>query len=314
VTEVAGRGVGLDTVKRRAESVGGSMSIASEPGRGTAVTLTLPLSLTLLDALLVERAGSVFGIPLADVAEVAAATGAMTLGGRQSLAVRGEPIPAGDVAAVLGGRPPALEARAAAVVVASPDGRAALLCDRVLGEEELVVKGLGPLLAGAPGYVGGAVLGDGRVALVLDSAFLVTRTGRVTAPRTESREERPPPKVLVVDDQFTVRELQRSILEAAGYRVATAGDALEARERLSQDGEVELVVTDIEMPGMDGLELLARIREDPAHSSLPVVIVSSRGSPEDERRGLEAGADAYLGKERFDQDALLATVARLVGR
>ena len=120
-------------------------------------------------------------------------------------------------------------------------------------------------------------------------------------------------RVLVVEDSFTVRELQRSILEAAGYRVDTARDGREALERLTGDDAIELVVTDFEMPEMDGIELTERIRADETHAALPVVIVTSRDDDECRRRGVEAGADAYMIKHSFDQQALLQTVERLVG-
>jgi two-component system chemotaxis sensor kinase CheA len=122
------------------------------------------------------------------------------------------------------------------------------------------------------------------------------------------------PRVLVVEDSFTVRELQRSILEAAGYRVATARDGRDALEVLDREDDIELVLTDLEMPEMDGLELTATIRADPARGSLPVVIVTSRATEDDRRRGIEAGADAYMAKGSFDQTALLEAVERLVGR
>jgi CheY-like chemotaxis protein len=122
------------------------------------------------------------------------------------------------------------------------------------------------------------------------------------------------PKVLVVEDSFTVRELQRSILEAAGYPVVTARDGRDALAVLDRDGEIALVITDLEMPELDGLGLTRAIRADDARSSLPVVIVTSRGSEDDRRRGIEAGADAYMAKRAFDQQTLLATVERLVGR
>jgi two-component system chemotaxis sensor kinase CheA len=120
--------------------------------------------------------------------------------------------------------------------------------------------------------------------------------------------------VLVVDDQFTVRELQRSILEAAGYEVATARDGREALAAVSRDASIELVVTDIEMPELDGYALLQSIRARDHNASLPVVIVTSQGSDEDRRRGAALGADAYIVKEEFNQQALLETVRRLVGR
>jgi len=120
--------------------------------------------------------------------------------------------------------------------------------------------------------------------------------------------------VLVVEDSFTVRQLQRSILEAAGYRVSTARDGRDALRRLAEEDDISLVVTDVEMPEMDGLELVEALRADPALQSLPVVVVTTRGSDEDRRRGIEAGADAYMTKRGFDQQALLETVERLIGR
>jgi two-component system chemotaxis sensor kinase CheA len=120
--------------------------------------------------------------------------------------------------------------------------------------------------------------------------------------------------VLVVDDQFTVRELQRSILEAAGYRVETARDGREALTKVAGEPDIELVVTDIEMPEIDGIELLRTIRANADRASLPVVVVTSRTGEEDRQRGLDAGADAYIVKDRFDQKALLETVDRLLTR
>lgn len=313
VTDVSGRGVGLDAVKRSVEAVGGTVEITSEAGSGTAVNLSLPVSVALLEVLLVERAGAVVALPLAHVAEVVAVDGELSLGGRASLEVQGEPLPLSDLVAALGGSAPAPSERAPAVVVTAPEGRAVLVCDRVLGSEEVVVRGLGPVLADAPGYLGATVLGDDRVALLVDAAFLVQAVAGGGTARPAPREEPLPPRVLVVDDQFVVRELQRSILEVTGYRVVTACDGREAADLLARDQDIDLVVTDIEMPEMDGFALLARIREHPTRGSLPVVIVSTRGGEEDERRGLDAGADAYIGKDRFDQAALVETVGRLVG-
>ena len=179
-----------------------------------------------------------------------------------------------------------------------------------------MVKPLGSMLTGVPGYLGAAILADGRAALVLDAAFVARagagRRGPAAAPLEVATGEAAiaAPHVLVVDDQFTVRELQRSILEAAGYPVETAKDGREAFLRLQQGG-IEMVLTDIEMPEMTGLELLAAIRADPELQSLPVVIITSRGSDEDRRLGAEAGADAYVVKSEFDQQALLDTVRRL---
>jgi two-component system, chemotaxis family, sensor kinase CheA len=313
VTELAGRGVGLDAVKSYAQSLGGAFEIRSQPGQGMEVILLLPLALALLDVLLFERGGAVFGVPLAAVEEVVGVSHTATIQGRLSLDVRGRPLPAADVAVLLGAQAPALSNRPHALVLAVPGRRVAVVCDALMGEEEVVVKPLGPLLAGVGGYLGAAILGDGRVALLVEASALARgRPDTVVRPAADQPAE--VPRILVVEDSFTVRELQRSILEAAGYQVITARDGAEALRIIGREPTIALVVTDLEMPELDGLELTRAIRADPARSSLPVVIITSHGSEEDQRKGIAAGADAYMAKRNFDQQALLATVERLVGR
>ncbi len=313
VTELAGRGVGLDAVKNYVLSLGGAFEIRSQPGQGMEVILLLPLALSLLDVLLFERGGAIFGVPLAAVEEVVGVSQTATIQGHLSLNVHGQPLHAADVAVHLGAQAPPLSDRPHAFVIAVPGRRVAVVCDALLGEEEVVVKPLGPLLAGVGGYLGAAILGDGRVALLAEpSALARGRAESVVRPAVSRPEE--VTRVLVVEDSFTVRELQRSILEAAGYRVVTARDGADALRILGRDPMIALVITDLEMPEVDGLELIRAIRADPARSSLPVVIVTSHGSEEDQRKGIAAGADAYMAKRNFDQQALLATVERLVGR
>jgi two-component system chemotaxis sensor kinase CheA len=207
-----------------------------------------------------------------------------------------------------------LTRRPRAVVVRSSEGRQGIVCDRVLGDQEVMVKELGALLANVPGYLGAAIVDAGAIAPVLDPAFLTRRRDAGSAAVPESDQEPLAPKVLVVDDQFTVRELQRSILEAAGYRVTTARNGREACAEIASDPEIDLVVTDVQMPEMDGIELLKTIRQDPRRSSLPVVILTSLAREGDKARGAEADADAYIVKDEFDQRALLDTVERLVVR
>jgi two-component system chemotaxis sensor kinase CheA len=275
----------------------------------------LPLALALLEVLLFERGNAVYGISLAAVEEALTVTQTLTLEGRRSLELRGRSLPLFDFASLVGAAAPQLGARPPAIVVSAGGRRIAAACDSLLGEEEVVVKPLGPLLAGVPGYIGAAILGDGRIALLLDPALLTQGPRRgVRAPAAAKPIVDKMPKVLVVEDSFTVRELQKSILEAAGYRVATARDGRDALDVLDRDDEIALVVTDLEMPELDGIELTAAIRNDAARSSLPVVVVTSRGSDEDRRRGIDAGADAYMAKGSFDQHALLEIVQRLVGR
>jgi two-component system chemotaxis sensor kinase CheA len=314
VTELSGRGVGLDAVKRYVEGFGGTLEVRSEPGTGTEIVLVLPLALALLEVLLVERGAQVYGLPLASVEEALSAENLLALEGRPSLELRGRSVQLADLAELVGVGAPALPAGSPAIIVTSGGRRVAATCDRLLGQDEVVVKPLGPLLASARGYLGAAILGDGRVALLLDPSSLSRASER---PRPQAapavREQRLAPKVLVVEDSFTVRELQRSILQAAGYRVEIACDGKEGLDRVSEDDEIDLVITDLEMPRMNGLELTRAIRGRAESASLPVVIVTSLGSDDDRRAGVESGASAYMVKQSFDQQVLLDTVERLVG-
>ena len=319
VTDLAGRGVGLGAVKSHVETFGGTLEVTSEPGAGTSVRLRLPLTLALLEVLLFERGGHAFALPLPVVEEVVAVSETLSLTGRPSLDLRGHAVPLADLADVLGADAAALPPRPPAIVILGGGRRLALLCDKLYGEEEVVVKPLGPLLASVHGYLGAAILGDGRIALILDPATLARGPAAVTQRLPAAADSSPEanagaPKVLVVEDSFTVRQLQRSILEAAGYRVSMARDGRDALQRLADEHDIALVVTDVEMPELDGLELVKALRADPRTQSLPVIVVTTRGSDDDRRRGIEAGADAYMTKSSFDQQALLETVERLIGR
>lgn len=317
VSQLSGRGVGLDAVKVQVETFGGSIEVRSVPRRGTEVVLRLPLSLALLDVLLVERAGNVFGLPLASVEEALAVGATHSVGGVRMLELRGHSVPLGDLVELVGATA-AIPDRPAAVVVTAGGRRVAALCDTLLGKEEVVVKPLGPLLDSLRTYLGAAILGDGRIALLVDPAEIVARVAcgpdASRAPDEPAETGHTVATVLVVEDSLAVRELQRSILEAAGYRVETARDGREALERLHSDDPFQLVMTDVDMPVMNGLELTEAIRAHPTRSRLPVVVVTSRGEQVDRERGIEAGADAYLVKRAYDQHALLETVERLVGR
>lgn len=315
VTSAAGRGVGLNAVKSSVEALGGSLEVTSEPGAGTSSTLLLPLTLALLRVLLFERGGQVFGLPLASVEQALTVQSQTTLAGRAAIELGGKSVPVADLAESIGAAAPPLRERPPAIVLTARGERVAAFCDAVVGEQAVVVKTLGTVLEGIPGYLGAAILGDGALALILDPAELAARlsAGRPAMHAGTNGGQRQA-NVLVVDDQFTVRELQRSILEAAGYAVQTANDGTEALNAIERNGDIDLVVTDLEMPNLDGLGLLALIRSDHERAQLPVVVVTSKGTEEDRRRGLEAGADAYIVKHEFDQQALLETVARLVGQ
>ncbi|HEY2142030.1 MAG TPA: response regulator [Solirubrobacteraceae bacterium] len=314
VSDAAGRGVGLDAVKLHVESLSGSLDVRSKPGRGTEVTLLLPVTLALMQVLLFEWDGHPFALPMSSVGRVVAVTDTTSLGGRSSLDIEGEAIPLSDLGELIGAGSQTPAKHLPAIILESPARRLAVACDELRGEEEVVIKGLGALLAGVPGYLGAAILGDGRIALVLDPTHLLKAPMKAIGfDRPPQAPESRPTQVLVVDDQFSARELQRSILETAGYRVHVARDGREALRQIGESADIDLVLTDVQMPEMDGFELLEAIRADKQHGSLPVVVVTTLGDEQSRRRGAEAGADAYVVKQEFDQQALLETIDRLVG-
>jgi two-component system, chemotaxis family, sensor kinase CheA len=321
VDEIAGRGVGFGAVKQQVDSFGGSVEVRSVAGEGTEVVLRLPLVLALVEVLLAERGGVLYGLPVASIEEVVVLEETLSLGGRAAVELRGESIAQADLGELLGELLPALGRGSPLIVLAADGRRLAVGVERLAGKEQVIVKSMSGLLSALDSYLGAAILGDGQIALLLDPQSIVKRSRSDAAPRSLVA---PPPepvaaiatdvgKLLVVEDSLIVRELQRSILEAAGYQVVTARDGREALETLERDRDIELVVTDIEMPELDGVALTQWIRSTPDRASLPVVIVTSRGDDAERHRGIEAGADAYMVKQSFDQRALIETVQRLLG-
>jgi two-component system chemotaxis sensor kinase CheA len=199
------------------------------------------------------------------------------------------------------------------IVVASQGRRVGLLVDRLTQTQELVIKNLPEPLLRVRHFAGATILGSGRVAMILSSTDLITSVERGvgTSRAVDGAPEAPPATILVVEDSITTRTLEKSILEGAGYRVRVAGDGVEAW-RLLQSNGCDLLLTDIEMPEMDGFELTTNVRSDQRLRDLPVVLVTSRDSREDRERGMRAGADAYVVKGAFDQERLLDTVRRLL--
>lgn len=319
VSDRSGRGVGLDAVKAEIDALKGRVSLESRLGEGTKITLEMPITLAFTHVLLVEVGRSIYGIPCAStqgIAEVPARA-VRTLQARQAVDMTGRTVPLVWTHRILGvesGLPNGVT-RWPALLLGPPERPMAFVVDRVIGDENVIVKPLGPLLRRVPNVSGGIILGDGRVALLLSAIALVDAVRGAQSPEAApsvggSRVKAK--RVLVVDDAAVSRELERGILAAAGYEVETAVDGLDALDRL-RSREFALVVADVEMPRLDGLQLTAAIREDPRLGNLPVVILSARESDEDRRRGMEMGAQAYVGKGSFDQATLLDTIESLIG-
>ncbi len=321
VTETSGRGVGLDVVKTSVDELGGSIDIRSEAGAGTTFALTLPVTLGVMRCLIARLGTERFAIPVTSVVESIglADAGVRSLAGLPVITRHGQSLPLldlGEALAVPGERVPR-----AALVVRLGDRMIAWSVDRLEGESELVVKDLGSFLRRVPGVSGATIAGDGNVVCLLDLRDIAdraigvgARTAPVAAVASPAEDVRPRPRVLVVEDSLGVRELERVILEGAGYHVETAVDGLDGASRLRGGNPVDVVISDVEMPGMTGFELTRTIRRTKGWESVPVVIMTSRGDDADRRAGLEAGASAYLLKGEFDQAELVETVRRLAGR
>lgn len=316
VSEVSGRGVGLDAVRASVERIGGAVSVDSVPGSGLTVRLTVPLTMSTTQALLVAVNAEVLALPLYAVRRVASLKRAdlPVVEGTPALPTPEGPAPLRLLSAMLGWPPPAPSGEQVVVVLVT-DGRqqVGLVVDALLGHRDIVVAGLGPRLSGAPTMLGATPLEDGRPALVLNAAVLVRTALRVTRGGLPQPESAPVlrRRILLAEDSAATRALERMILEAAGYEVVEARDGAEAWAHL-QGSRVDAVLTDVDMPGLSGIELCGRIRADVRLRGVPVVLLTSLASEKDRRLGLEAGADAYHSKGAFDQGQLLETIERLL--
>jgi two-component system chemotaxis sensor kinase CheA len=318
VTEVAGRGMGLSIVRRAVDSLQGTLTVRSPPGGGTAMTLTVPISLSSQRVVLVTAAGQTFAIRGADMARLHRATaGSLTrLAGRMVVALPGADLPAVSLAALLGlpCEGPGVAAPLWVVEAPGPDGSRAILVDGAVGTADTVVEAAAAAGLDALRYFG-TILTEGSVpVLVLNLPALLDALPPGVGERSGAvpgAEHPAAATILVVDDSITTRTLERSILETHGYTVILANDGREALSRLGET-TVDLIVSDIEMPVMDGFALLRAVRQTPTLAGIPVILVTSRDRTEDRERGLHLGADAYIVKTRFDQDDLLEGIRRLL--
>ena len=318
-TDVSGRGVGMDIVKSVVERLGGNVRIQSEIDKGTSVTLNLPLSLALLRVVLLEAGEELFALPTAAVRRILQ-VGSADIGQLQQgpvADVDGESIPLTALSAMLQVQPSAQATRLTVIVAEGSEGRFGILVEAVHEEQELVFKELRGPLRNQKTFTGAALLGNGDIVPILDVNALFDLASRApstdAAPALPRRTPARVCRVLVVDDSLVAGELQKNILLAAGYESEIASDGVEALECLHRK-EWDLVVADVDMPRMTGFELTERIRADEQFRDIPVIIVTSRDTVDDRRRGFEVGADAYVLKREFDQSQLLDTVRRLIGR
>jgi len=322
-SDVSGRGVGMDVVRKEIEDLKGEVTLSSQVGQGTTVSIRLPLTLAVIPTLLVECAGQKYALPSSSVKKVIEIEPdeIHSVEGREAIVSDGKTVPLvsmKDVLRVQGEAASPGRGKLAVVIIAHAQDQIGFLVDSIAGEQRLVVKNLAGNLGQIDNVAGGASLGTGEVVIILHLPDLIA-SAKASPPRklVEELAKRLTPverrgKVLVVEDSLTTRELQRSILEAAGYEVEVAVDGLDGLRKVS-DGEYDLVITDIAMPRMDGFEMVQRIKRDPRRKAVPVIIVTSRASEADKKRGMAVGADQFIIKSQFDQSSFLEMVSKFVG-
>lgn len=318
---LAGRGIGLDIVASCVRDLDGRLTLENLPGAGSIFTVDVPVSASTNVGLVVRVGESMFAILLNHVERVIriGAPDVLRIEGRDTVMVGRDPVAVVPLAGLIGLEGPGVESgKRAAVVLRLGRQRLVLAVDDIPGEEALVVKPLSRAFAGAPLFPGGAVQADGAILPVLDVPVLFERAGTVRsreggdAPRGEAT--RPPENlsVLVADDSITMRTLLRNILQGAGYVVAVAHDGQSALGALERLERCDLIISDLQMPRMDGADLCRAVRRsDRPH--IPIILVTSVADPEEKRKALEAGADAYVIKGEFEQERFLDLVAKLAG-
>ncbi len=312
LTESSGRGVGLNVVATAVAAVHGVIEIVNHPGLGAEFRIVVPITLTVVPCLIVSIAGQAFALPLHRILRMLDAQNIQLVSGRKLAVVDGRAVRVSDLAALLG--LPSTD-RGPWVLLGTTADAHAFQVETVLQKRDVVVRGLTGRLRDLKAISGASIEPNGSILLVLDVPSLIERSTTMPATLSSVAGESTTRQltVMVVDDALMVRELQRSILERAGYSVRTANDGAEALAMLTEQ-PVDLVVTDLEMPNVDGFLLTSSIRAHPRLANIPVLIVSSRASEEDHQHGLDAGADGYIVKAAFDEAGLLSAVSRLLGR
>lgn len=321
VSEVSGRGVGLDVVRQNLERLNGLINVDTIPGEGTTFTLTMPLTLATSHVLLIEAAGQTVAAPTAAIERILRidASEIHYVEGKPAIEFDSRPLPLIHLNQILGlpvqKRSYQTDQKVNVVVMGAAEKRAAFQVEKLDTTQEVVVKNIGAQLRRVPNIAGATILGSGEVVMVLNVSDLMKsiNSGAVDSRQTFIEISEPRRRqVLVVDDSITTRTLEKNILENAGFSVIVAANGQEAWGLLQYES-LDVVVADIDMPRMDGIELTNRIKKDQRHQNTPVILVTSLESPQDKIKGMEAGADAYIVKSDFDQQELLKSIERLIG-
>ncbi len=322
VTEISGRGVGLDVVMNMVHEVGGAVRVDSKPGRGASFNLQLPLTLSVLRVLLLSIAEEPYALPLSRIDRVLflESSDIMEIEDRPYCNMDGEHVGILDARQIFHlSHETVPSPRHTVVILSDRLNRYGMVVDRVIGEQNLVVRPLDSRLGKIPNISACAILDDGSPVVIFDVDDLVRSIHQLlTAGKLQKIGKGPhtigtvKKRVLIADDSLTVREVERRLLESAGYEVLTAVDGVDGWNTLTTH-PFDLLITDVDMPRMNGIELVRTVRNDPILKEMPVMIVSYKDREEDRLRGLEAGANYYLTKSSFHDEGLLTAVRDLIG-
>lgn len=316
-SETSGRGIGMDVVKLHIEEkLKGHVEIETEKGKGTTFILTLPLTLAVVRCLLVRTAGMLFAVPTANVQEtlIYEDDDIVMVSGERQLKIRDTYVPFVKLSSILGLS--GIYEGNLALIVSMSGKTIAYEVEEIVDEIPVVIKPIDDIINTSRLFAGATILGSGEVVLILNVGEIVRSTKSLPVYSKEEKETKPirkssKPRILVVEDSLTTRELEISILKAAGYEADGARDGYEALSALKSK-KYDLVLTDIQMPRMDGYELIRKVKKDDELKNIPMVVVSSKASEKDIETGLKAGADAYITKNEFEKESLLAIIQRLV--
>lgn len=318
VTEISGRGLGLAILRERVERLGGAVEMETRPQEGTTFRLVLPLTLTTFRGVLLKCSGQTFVLPTTAIERVLRIkkSAIQYIEGVSTYRLADRTLPLAhlsDLLELTATAPQATRSYVQALILQAAGAQLGLLVDEIVSEQEVIVKNLGTQLARVRNIAGATVLATGPMALILNAADLVKSVHKHAHPiaRSEVARRPQPARLLVAEDSVTTRALLRGILENAGYEVKTAVDGLEAWVLLKRE-PFALLVSDVEMPRMNGIELTTKLRQDDELKDLPVILITALASDEDRRRGVEAGANAYVVKSSFEQSNLLAAIGRLI--
>jgi two-component system sensor histidine kinase and response regulator WspE len=323
VTEISGRGVGLDVVRDMVREIGGSVNVVNDMGRGAEFVLLLPLSLSILSAVIVEISGESYAFPVTRIDRLVSipSNAVHEMNGSHYLTLDGQHVGLISGSQVLGFEETAERGDELKVVVVSDRlARYGIVVDRVIGQRQISVQALDTRLGKVKDISAAALLEDGSPTLIMDIDDVVRsidhivsgdRLGAITR-QVEKSGHSPRKRILIVEDSLTVREVERELLQSHGYHVETAIDGVDGWNAV-RESSYDLVISDIDMPRMDGIALVKAIKQDLHLKTIPVMIVSYKDRKEDRQRGLDAGADYYLTKGSFHDDTLMEAVIDLIG-